>query len=152
MYFLSEKGIENNGAIASINEDLVLIKHKLEIEDKNIIILENQVAYTTVRNLLFGNISGECKLLFMDDTLVSISFSPNMERYISELKQVTRQGLYSCVYKAYRELNEHASKLNMICVESGEKRTIYKTKNIKISVVIDNSNESVCIKQEAINE
>ena len=49
-----------------------------------------------------------------------------MKKYIAELKQVTRQGLYSCVYKAYREINEHANSLKLQCVESNESKSVSK--------------------------
>lgn len=154
MCFFTKNGIEddNNKVLACINGELNIIKEKLGIDNTTIVSLKDDVAYFTLENILFGDVLGACRLLFKNNILVNITFAPNMKKYIVELKQVTRQGLYSCVYKAYNEINEYANSLKWICVESGEKKSIYKTEQLKISVVIDNTNESVCIIQEAVNE
>ncbi len=152
MYYFTENGIENdNGVLACINGELSSVKMNLGIDDTSIISLENQLKYITVSNLMFGNIEGECRLLFKNNLLISMTFTPSMKQYVSELKQVTRQELYSCVYKAYKEINEYMQSLNVLCIETGEKKTIYKINQLRISVNIDSLNESVSIVQEAIN-
>lgn len=151
---LTELGIKDNDnrLIAYINGELDEIKKNVGIDDEKIIHLKEELAYFTIKEVEFGKNEGQCRLLFRENLLRQISFVPNMSEYIRELKQVTRQGLYSCVYKAYREMNEYISSLNLVCVEDGERRSIYEKGQLRMIVAIDNTNESVCVVQEAINE
>lgn len=154
MYILTELGIKDKDdrLIICIDEKLNTVRENVGIDDSEIVRIKDGLAYFTIKNAFFGNLEGECRLFFKQNLLRQIIFIPSMKGYIRELKQVTRQGLYSCVYKAYREIIEYINSLNLSCLENEEKKSIYYSNKIRIVVAIDNTNESVCVIQEANNE
>lgn len=149
MYKLTELGIKdkNDKLIAYIDENLNKIRENLDINDNEIINLKNELTYFTIKNIYFGDLLGICRLYFKRDLLKQIMFIPSMKEYIHEFK-ITRQELYSCVYKAYQDIIKYLGSLNLLCLENEEKKSIYSSNKIKIVVTIDSSNESVSVIQE----
>lgn len=154
MFILTGKGLKDNNKtlIGCISDSLEVVKNNLEILDKDIIRLQEEIAYFTVDNISFGKLLGSCRMLFRKNILIQIVFTPSLKEYIRKLSHITRQGVYSCVYDAYRELNNYILSLDYSCIESNERRSVYQHSPYKMTVIIDNTNESVCVIQEVLNE
>lgn len=142
--------VENGSILLGMAPDIVLSKLKIE-EDKLIKLGdETETAYINIDDVIMDGLSGKCRLLFMRNQLVTVTFTPTLKEYIKLLEKVTRPALYTCVDKGYQKLKNYLGNFAFECIEDNSRFCLYKKNEYRIKLAIGIDREAVSVKLEAI--
>ncbi|MBE7069100.1 MAG: hypothetical protein E7386_01160 [Ruminococcaceae bacterium] len=139
---------QDNGESIVVGDELERVQKVLNLPDEKVIKPDDELAYFSIDEVVFGELTGKCSFTFEDEELSQIEYTPSLKGYLSELDKADRDGLYDCVYKAYKYFCNYIDNLGFDSVESDDRYTAYLIEDRSVSICIDVDYESVCVTQE----
>ena len=124
------------------------VRKNLNFSEDEIVRLDSRMAYFYLDDVYFGILSGKCEFYFIDEKLFRAEYTPSLKEYIHELNNVTREGLYDCVSKAFEYMTQKMDSKGLQIIEKSKRKSIYKEKESRIIIAIDREYESVCMTKE----